>query len=84
MGCGNSTEKGNNENEGSKFDFSRRNTIIEKPNVVVEIGKGVQKIDRERRIVFIFGRQKACCFLIRNPYFSLLVFQPSGLFSFMT
>lgn len=55
MGCGNSTEKGNNENEGSKFDFSRRNTIIEKPNVVVEIGKGVKKIDRERRIVFIFG-----------------------------
>lgn len=55
MGCGNSTEKGNNESEGSKFDFSRRNTIIEKPNVVVEIGKGVKKIDRERRIVFIFG-----------------------------
>ena len=56
MGCGNSTARGDNENGGSRFDFSRRNTLVEKPNVVVEIGKGVMKIDRERRIVFIFGR----------------------------
>lgn len=56
MGCGTSTAKDKEENEGSKFDFSRRNTIVEKPNVVVEIGKGVKKIDPERRIVFIFGR----------------------------
>lgn len=55
MGCGTSTPKENEENEGSKFDFSRRNTIVEKPNVAVEIGKGVKKIDPERRIVFIFG-----------------------------
>ena len=56
MGCGNSTGREDNENGGSRFDFSRRNTLVEKPNVVVEIGKGVMKIDRERRIVFIFGR----------------------------
>lgn len=55
MGCGNSTAREDNENGGSRFDFSRRNTLVEKPNVVVEIGKGVMKIDRERRIVFIFG-----------------------------
>ncbi|KAL9979514.1 hypothetical protein ACROYT_G017188 [Oculina patagonica] len=55
MGCGTSTAKDDNDNEGSKFDFSRRNTIVEKPNVVVEIGKGVKKIDPQRRIVFIFG-----------------------------
>ena len=52
MGCGNSTAREDSENGG----FSRRNTLVEKPNVVVEIGKGVMKIDRERRIVFIFGR----------------------------
>lgn len=56
MGCGTSTAKDNDDNEGSKFDFSRRNTIVERPSVVVEIGKGVKKIDPERRIVFIFGR----------------------------
>jgi len=55
MGCGTSTAKDNDDNEGSKFDFSRRNTIVERPSVVVEIGKGVKKIDPERRIVFIFG-----------------------------
>lgn len=55
MGCGTSTPKDKEDKEGSKFDFSRRNTIVEKPNVVVEIGKGVKKIDPERRIVFIFG-----------------------------
>lgn len=55
MGCGISTPKDKEDKEGSKFDFSRRNTIVEKPNVVVEIGKGVKKIDPERRIVFIFG-----------------------------
>ena len=56
MGCGISAAKDNEENEGSKFDFSRRNTIVERPNVVVQIGKGVKKIDQERRIIFIFGR----------------------------
>lgn len=55
MGCGPSTPKDNDDKEGSKFDFSRRNTIVERPNVVVEIGKGVKKIDPQRRIVFIFG-----------------------------
>lgn len=55
MGCGTSTPLENEENEGSKFDFTRRNTLVEKPNVAVEIGKGVKKIDPERRIVFIFG-----------------------------
>ena len=60
MGCGTSTAKGNEENEGNKFDFSRRNTIVQRPNVVVEIGKGVKKIDQERRIVFIFGRSTRC------------------------
>ena len=63
MGCGTSTPKENEENEGSKFDFSRRNTVVEKPNVAVEIGKGVKKIDPERRIVFIFGRWN-CFFCI--------------------
>lgn len=72
MGCGTSTANDKDENEGSKFDFSRRNTIVEKPNVVVEIGKGVKKIDPERRIVFIFGRWNCffclwtilCCWFI--------------------
>lgn len=65
MGCGTSTPKENEENEGSKFDFSRRNTIVEKPNVAVEIGKGVKKIDPERRIVFIFGRWN-CFFCVQT------------------
>lgn len=60
MGCGTSTAKDNEENESSKFDFSRRNTIVQRPNVFVEIGKGVKKIDQERRIVFIFGRSTRC------------------------
>lgn len=55
MGCGTSTPDNKEDNRGSKFDFTRRNTEVEKPNVVVEIGKGVKKIDPERRIVFIFG-----------------------------
>lgn len=60
MGCGMSSVKEREDNEGFKFDFSRRNTIVERPNVVVEIGKGVKKIDRDRRIVFIFGRSASC------------------------
>ena len=57
MGCGLSTAEAKEENyDGSKFDFSRRNTIVEKPHVMVEIGKGVKKINPERRIVFIFGK----------------------------
>lgn len=56
MGCGISMFKENEENEGFKFDFSWWNMIVEKLNVVVEIGKGVKKIDLEWWIVFIFGR----------------------------
>lgn len=54
MGCGISKVTGFAEVENN-FDFSRRNTIVNKPDVVVEIGKGVKKIDQERRLVFIFG-----------------------------
>lgn len=71
MGCGISTAKDNEENEVSKFDFSRRNTIVQRRNVVVEIGKGVKKIDQERRIVFIFGRSTRCSL---NFYLFLIVF----------
>lgn len=47
MGCGISIFKDKEDKEGFKFDFSWCNIIVEKLNVVVEIGKGVKKIDLE-------------------------------------
>ena len=55
MGCGSSTSTGD-ETDSKDFDFSRRNTLVQKPDVSVAIGSGVKKIDKERRIVFIFGK----------------------------
>lgn len=57
MGCGVSNIAGTAEGE-NLFDFSRRNTIVDKPNVSVQIGEGVRKIDSEHRLVFVFGRWK--------------------------
>ena len=57
MGCGVSNIADNAERE-NLFDFSRRNTMIDKPNVSVQIGKGVKKIDAEHRLIFVFGRWK--------------------------
>lgn len=57
MGCGVSNIAGTAEGE-NLFDFSRRNTIVDKPNVPVQIGEGVRKIDSEHRLVFVFGRWK--------------------------
>lgn len=54
MGCGVSNIAGTAEGE-NLFDFSRRNTIVDKPNVPVQIGEGVRKIDSEHRLVFVFG-----------------------------
>lgn len=56
MGCGSSTNTGDEEADSKEFDFSRRNTLVQKPEVSVTIGSGVKKIDKERRIVFIFGK----------------------------
>ena len=78
MGCGTSTAKDNEENEGNKFDFSRRNTIVQRPNVVVEIGKGVKKIDQERRIVFIFGRSTRCSLNFYSFFYCSLSLRPYG------
>ena len=60
MGCGASYNADNDKGlkDGSSFDFSRRNTLVQKPDVSVAIGSGVRKIDKERRIVFIFGKSK--------------------------
>ena len=55
MGCGSSSGKPS-EQEGQTFDWSRRNTLVVKPDVTVEIGQGVKKIDVDkRRVVIVFG-----------------------------
>lgn len=54
MGCGPSTP-GNDEAVESPFDWSRRNTLVEKPDVIVEIGEGITKINKTKKVVFIFG-----------------------------
>lgn len=56
MGCGLSTSTADDEKDSKDFDVSRRNTLVQKPDVSVAIGSGVKKIDKERRIVFIFGK----------------------------
>ena len=79
MGCGLSTVEENDENDGSKFDFTRRNTIVEKPHVLVEIGKGVKKISPEERIVFIFGKVTLLLFSLRQKAFGINVSYVYGL-----
>lgn len=54
MGCGASTTV-HADSSVSSFDFSRRNTLVKRPEVAVEIGEGVKKLNKDYRIVFIFG-----------------------------
>lgn len=53
MGCNSSTPV--KKASSSNYDFSRRNTIVSRPDVPVEIGNGVKKLNAENRVVFIFG-----------------------------
>jgi hypothetical protein len=54
MGCGPSTPA-QADSGVTSFDFSRRNTLVKKPDVAVEIGEGVKKLNKDYRVVFIFG-----------------------------
>lgn len=54
MGCSSSAPV--KKESSSNYDFSRRNTIVTRPDVPVEIGGSVKKLDEKNRVVFIFGK----------------------------
>lgn len=76
MGCGASTTV-HADSSVSSFDFSRRNTLVKRPEVGVEIGEGVKKLNKNYRIVFIFGKT-LLFYSFLYPFFYNCFFDPQS------